>query len=122
MYIDKYCATESLSSLVRQHIPAAALLQHNDQQIVYSLPFKDMDKFSGILFSLSWLNRASVLGIGFSLPVLFISLYNSLSWPELAVFLLKLVFKPGILHTNMYDFCFCLFTKSTQLSFVILNT
>lgn len=51
MYIDRYCATESLSSLVRQHIPAATLLQQNDQQLVYSLPFKDMDKFSGIFFS-----------------------------------------------------------------------
>lgn len=50
MYIDKYCATESLSSLVKQHIPAATLLQQNDQQLVYSLPFKDMDKFSGITY------------------------------------------------------------------------
>lgn len=48
MYIDRYCATESLSSLVKQHIPAATLLQQNDQQLVYSLPFKDMDKFSGM--------------------------------------------------------------------------
>ncbi|KAK7822634.1 hypothetical protein U0070_001982 [Myodes glareolus] len=48
MHIDRYCATESLSSLVRQHIPAAAVLQQNDQQLVYSLPFKDMDKFSDI--------------------------------------------------------------------------
>lgn len=48
MYIDRYCATESLSSLVKQHIPGATLLQQNDQQLVYSLPFKDMDKFSGI--------------------------------------------------------------------------
>uniref|UniRef100_A0A8I3W729 Cholesterol transporter ABCA5 n=1 Tax=Callithrix jacchus TaxID=9483 RepID=A0A8I3W729_CALJA len=46
MYIDKFCATESLSSLVKQHIPGATLLQQNDQQLVYSLPFKDMDKFS----------------------------------------------------------------------------
>lgn len=67
MYIDKYSATESLSSLVRQHIPAAALLQQNDQQLVYSLPFKDMDKFSGIgSFSISWLNTTFALGIGFS--------------------------------------------------------
>lgn len=51
MHIDRYCATESLSSLVRQHIPAAAVLQQNDQQLVYSLPFKDMDKFSGMFFS-----------------------------------------------------------------------
>lgn len=51
MCIDRYCATESLSSLVKQHIPGATLLQQNDQQLVYSLPFKDMDKFAGITFS-----------------------------------------------------------------------
>ncbi|OWK13940.1 hypothetical protein Celaphus_00001682, partial [Cervus elaphus hippelaphus] len=39
---------ESLSSLVEQHVPAATVLQQSEQQIVYSLPFKDMDKFSGI--------------------------------------------------------------------------
>lgn len=50
MYIDRYCATESLSSLVRQHIPGATLLQQDDQQLVYSLPFKDMDKFAGTTF------------------------------------------------------------------------
>lgn len=50
MYVDRYCATESLSSLVEQHIPGATLLQQSDQQLVYSLPFKDMDKFSGITY------------------------------------------------------------------------
>lgn len=49
LHIDRYCATESLSSLVKQHIPGSTLLQQNDQQIVYSLPFRDMDKFSGIV-------------------------------------------------------------------------
>lgn len=98
MYIDRYCATESLSSLVRQHIPAAALLQQNDQQLVYSLPFKDMDKFSGSSFFLfvSWLSRGFVLGIGFALPFLITSLCNSPSWSELVVFLLQLVFEPEV--------------------------
>ena len=48
MCIDRYCATESLSSLVKQHVPAATLLQQSEQQLVYSLPLKDMDRFPGI--------------------------------------------------------------------------
>lgn len=48
MHIDAYCNTEATTSLIRQHIPAASLLQENDEQLVYTLPLKDMDKFAGI--------------------------------------------------------------------------
>lgn len=47
MHIDAYCNTEATTSLIRQHIPAASLLQENDEQLVYTLPLKDMDKFAG---------------------------------------------------------------------------
>lgn len=70
MYIDRYCATESLSSLVRQHIPAAAMLQQNDQQIVYSLPFKDMDKFSGLFSALDIHSNLGVISYGVSMTTL----------------------------------------------------
>nr|AAM90895.1 ATP-binding cassette transporter sub-family A member 5 [Mus musculus] len=70
MYIDRYCATESLSSLVRQHIPAAALLQQNDQQLVYSLPFKDMDKFSGLFSALDIHSNLGVISYGVSMTTL----------------------------------------------------
>ncbi|NXS10345.1 ABCA5 protein, partial [Neodrepanis coruscans] len=48
MHIDAYCNTEATTSLIRQHIPAATLIQENDEQLVYTLPLKDMDKFAGI--------------------------------------------------------------------------
>lgn len=48
MHIDRYCNTEGTASLIRQHIPEATLLKQNEEQLVYALPFKDMDKFSGI--------------------------------------------------------------------------
>ena len=48
MHIDAYCNTEATTSLIRQHIPAASLIQENDEQLVYTLPLKDMDKFAGI--------------------------------------------------------------------------
>ncbi|NWY35523.1 ABCA5 protein, partial [Pheucticus melanocephalus] len=48
MHIDAYCNTEATTSLIRQHIPAASLIQQNDEQLVYTLPLKDMDKFAGI--------------------------------------------------------------------------
>lgn len=47
MHIDRYCNTEGTASLVRQHIPGASLLKQNEEQLVFALPFKDMDKFSG---------------------------------------------------------------------------
>uniref|UniRef100_A0A8D0RE36 Cholesterol transporter ABCA5 n=1 Tax=Sus scrofa TaxID=9823 RepID=A0A8D0RE36_PIG len=70
MYIDRYCATESLSSLVKQHIPAATLLQQNDQQLVYSLPFKDMDKFSGLFSALDAHSNLGVISYGVSMTTL----------------------------------------------------
>ncbi|XP_030778416.1 ATP-binding cassette sub-family A member 5 isoform X1 [Rhinopithecus roxellana] len=70
MYIDKYCATESLSSLVKQHIPAATLLQQNDQQLMYSLPFKDMDKFSGLFSALDSHSDLGVISYGVSMTTL----------------------------------------------------
>lgn len=48
MHIDAYCNTEATTSLIRQHVPTASLLQETDQQLVYTLPLKDMDKFAGI--------------------------------------------------------------------------
>ncbi|XP_033703106.1 cholesterol transporter ABCA5 isoform X2 [Tursiops truncatus] len=70
MYIDRCCATESLSSLVKQHIPAATLLQQSDQQLVYSLPFKDMDKFSGLFAVLDTHSDLGVISYGVSMTTL----------------------------------------------------
>ncbi|KFO26306.1 ATP-binding cassette sub-family A member 5 [Fukomys damarensis] len=70
MYIDRYCATESLSSLVRQHIPGATLLQQDDQQLVYSLPFKDMDKFAGLFSALDIHSNLGVISYGVSMTTL----------------------------------------------------
>ncbi|NXU37135.1 ABCA5 protein, partial [Drymodes brunneopygia] len=47
-HINAYCSTQATTSLIRQHIPAASLIQENDEQLVYTLPLKDMDKFAGI--------------------------------------------------------------------------
>ncbi|XP_006886314.1 PREDICTED: ATP-binding cassette sub-family A member 5 isoform X1 [Elephantulus edwardii] len=70
MYIDQFCATESLSSLVKQHIPAATVLQQNDQQLVYSLPLKDMDKFSGLFSALDTHSSLGVISYGVSMTTL----------------------------------------------------
>lgn len=51
MHIDRYCNTEATASVIRQHIPGSSLLKQNEEQLIYALPFKDMDKFSGITFS-----------------------------------------------------------------------
>ncbi|XP_067571497.1 cholesterol transporter ABCA5 isoform X1 [Pseudorca crassidens] len=70
MYIDRCCATDPLSSLVKQHIPAATLLQQSDQQLVYSLPFKDMDKFSGLFAALDTHSDLGVISYGVSMTTL----------------------------------------------------
>ncbi|KAB1265912.1 ATP-binding cassette sub-family A member 5 [Camelus dromedarius] len=70
MYIDRYCATESLSSLVKQHIPGATSLQQTDQQLVYSLPFKDMDKFSGLFSALDTHSNLGIISYGVSMTTL----------------------------------------------------
>ncbi|XP_045155423.1 cholesterol transporter ABCA5 [Echinops telfairi] len=70
MYIDRYCATESLSSLVKQHIPRATMLQQDDQQLVYSLPFKDMDKFSGLFAALDTHSSLGIISYGVSMTTL----------------------------------------------------
>lgn len=70
MHIDRYCAIESLSSLVKQHIPGSTLLQQNDQQLVYNLPFKDMDKFSGLFSALDTHSNLGVISYGVSMTTL----------------------------------------------------
>ncbi|KAF4012943.1 hypothetical protein G4228_003028 [Cervus hanglu yarkandensis] len=70
MYVDRCCAAESLSSLVEQHVPAATVLQQSEQQIVYSLPFKDMDKFSGLFSALDTHSNLGVISYGVSMTTL----------------------------------------------------
>ncbi|XP_038613025.1 ATP-binding cassette sub-family A member 5 [Tachyglossus aculeatus] len=70
MHIDRYCIVESLSSLVNQHIPGASLLQQTEQQLVYSLPFKDMDKFSGLFSDLDTHSNLGVISYGVSMTTL----------------------------------------------------
>ncbi|XP_028935962.1 ATP-binding cassette sub-family A member 5 isoform X1 [Ornithorhynchus anatinus] len=70
MHIDRYCIVESLSSLVTQHIPGANLLQQTEQQLVYSLPFKDMDKFSGLFSDLDIHSNLGVISYGVSMTTL----------------------------------------------------
>lgn len=60
MHIDAYCNTEATTSLIRQHIPAASLVQENAEQLVYTLPLKDMDKFAGI----NWFSPSSCCRVG----------------------------------------------------------
>ncbi|PKU31514.1 atp-binding cassette sub-family a member 5 [Limosa lapponica baueri] len=68
MHIDAYCNTEATTSLIRQHIPAASLIQQNDEQLVYTLPLKDMDKFAVqiLLFFIHHIIKNSVAAIRLS--------------------------------------------------------
>ncbi|XP_048344338.1 cholesterol transporter ABCA5 isoform X1 [Sphaerodactylus townsendi] len=70
MHIDRYCNTEGTSSLVRQHIPGASLLKQNEEQLVYGLPFKDMDKFSALFSDLDTHSHLGFISYGVSMTTL----------------------------------------------------
>ncbi|KAJ7403942.1 ATP-binding cassette sub-family A member 5 isoform X1 [Willisornis vidua] len=70
MHIDAYCNTEATTSLIRQHIPAATLIQQNDEQLVYTLPLKDMDKFAGLFSDLDTHSHLGVITYGVSMTTL----------------------------------------------------
>ncbi|NXN03547.1 ABCA5 protein, partial [Sylvia borin] len=70
MHIDAYCNTEATTSLIRQHIPAASLIQENDEQLVYTLPLKDMDKFAGLFSDLDTHSHLGVITYGVSMTTL----------------------------------------------------
>ncbi|XP_077184465.1 cholesterol transporter ABCA5 [Paroedura picta] len=70
MHIDRYCNTEGTASLVRQHIPGASLLKQNEEQLVYALPFKDMDKFSALFSDLDTHTHLGVISYGVSMTTL----------------------------------------------------
>ncbi|XP_068769447.1 cholesterol transporter ABCA5 isoform X2 [Struthio camelus] len=70
MHVDAYCNTEATTSLIRQHIPAASLIQENDQQLVYTLPLKDMDKFAGLFSDLDTHSHLGVITYGVSMTTL----------------------------------------------------
>uniref|UniRef100_A0A8D0BD66 Cholesterol transporter ABCA5 n=1 Tax=Salvator merianae TaxID=96440 RepID=A0A8D0BD66_SALMN len=70
MHIDRYCNTEGTASLIRQHIPEANLLKQNEEQLVYALPFKDMDKFSALFADLDTHSHLGVISYGVSMTTL----------------------------------------------------
>ncbi|KFW91411.1 cholesterol transporter ABCA5 isoform X1 [Phalacrocorax carbo] len=70
MHIDAYCNTEATTSLIRQHVPAASLIQENDEQLVYTLPLKDMDKFAGLFSDLDTHSHLGVITYGVSMTTL----------------------------------------------------
>uniref|UniRef100_A0A8C9FCC6 Cholesterol transporter ABCA5 n=1 Tax=Pavo cristatus TaxID=9049 RepID=A0A8C9FCC6_PAVCR len=70
MHIDAYCNTEATTSLIRQHIPAASLIQENTQQLVYTLPLRDMDKFAGLFSDLDTHSHLGVISYGVSMTTL----------------------------------------------------
>uniref|UniRef100_A0A8C8RLJ2 Cholesterol transporter ABCA5 n=1 Tax=Pelusios castaneus TaxID=367368 RepID=A0A8C8RLJ2_9SAUR len=70
MHIDGYCNIEATTALIKQHIPGASLLQQNELQLEYSLPFKDMDKFSGLFSDLDTHSHLGVIAYGVSMTTL----------------------------------------------------
>uniref|UniRef100_A0A8C6VFE1 Cholesterol transporter ABCA5 n=1 Tax=Naja naja TaxID=35670 RepID=A0A8C6VFE1_NAJNA len=70
MHIDRYCNTEATASVIRQHIPGSSLLKQNEEQLIYALPFKDMDKFSALFADLDTHAHLGVISYGVSMTTL----------------------------------------------------
>ncbi|XP_061471626.1 cholesterol transporter ABCA5-like isoform X4 [Rhineura floridana] len=70
MQIDRYCNTEGTAFLIKQHIPGASLLKQNEEQLVYALPFNDMDKFSALFADLDTHSHLGVISYGVSMTTL----------------------------------------------------
>uniref|UniRef100_A0A670I6R1 Cholesterol transporter ABCA5 n=1 Tax=Podarcis muralis TaxID=64176 RepID=A0A670I6R1_PODMU len=70
MHIDRYCNTEGTASLIRQHIPGASLLKQTEEQLVYALPFNDMDKFSALFADLDTHSHLGVISYGVAMTTL----------------------------------------------------
>uniref|UniRef100_A0A2D4LJI6 Cholesterol transporter ABCA5 n=3 Tax=Micrurus TaxID=8634 RepID=A0A2D4LJI6_9SAUR len=70
MHIDRYCNTEATASVIRQHIPGSSLLKQNEEQLIYALPFKDMDKFSALFADLDTHAHLGVICYGVSMTTL----------------------------------------------------
>ncbi|XP_064423554.1 ATP-binding cassette sub-family A member 5 [Latimeria chalumnae] len=60
MFVNESCDADSVTLLVKQHMPNAELSQRHEQELTYTLPFEDMDCFSGLF---SELDHCSDLGI-----------------------------------------------------------
>ncbi|XP_029455149.1 ATP-binding cassette sub-family A member 5 isoform X2 [Rhinatrema bivittatum] len=70
IHIDKSCAKETVTSLIVRHIPGAGLLQEHEQEVVYTLPFKDTAKFSELFSDLDNHLDLGIISYGVSMTTL----------------------------------------------------
>lgn len=57
MHLNETCDPESITSLVKKHIPDARLTAQSDEQLVYILPLERTNKFPGNPEQVTWLSR-----------------------------------------------------------------
>ncbi|XP_069055940.1 cholesterol transporter ABCA5 isoform X1 [Pleurodeles waltl] len=68
--INKICDVEAVTSLIRGHTAGSKLLQQHEHELVFTLPFKDMDKFSGLFSDLDGHSDLGVISYGVSMTTL----------------------------------------------------
>ncbi|XP_033897219.1 cholesterol transporter ABCA5 isoform X1 [Acipenser ruthenus] len=61
MSVNESCDTDRVTSLIRQHVSKAQLSRQQEAELTYTLPFENMDTFSGLF---SELDSQPDLGIG----------------------------------------------------------
>ncbi|XP_043941106.1 cholesterol transporter ABCA5-like [Protopterus annectens] len=70
MHVMKTCDTDSLSSLIDQHIPNAKLSRQLEQELIFKLPLEYVDKFSGLFSDLESNPSLGIVSCGVSMTTL----------------------------------------------------
>ncbi|XP_059181099.1 ATP-binding cassette sub-family A member 5 [Centropristis striata] len=70
MSINERCEAESVTSLVKQHVPKAKLSRQHEAELTFTLPFESMDTFPGLFSELDSQPKMGIINYGVSMTTL----------------------------------------------------
>ncbi|XP_053563240.1 ABC-type organic anion transporter ABCA8 isoform X2 [Bombina bombina] len=70
MRVSRSCDHEHITSLIKQHISTAKFTARNEEELTYTLPFENMDSFSGLFSHLDKHVGQDILSYGVSMTTL----------------------------------------------------
>ncbi|XP_069511180.1 ATP-binding cassette sub-family A member 9-like [Ambystoma mexicanum] len=70
MHVTESCNTEEITSVVKYHIPNATLSRHHEQEIIYTLPFDNVDSFSELFSDFDTHSGQEITNYGVSMTTL----------------------------------------------------
>uniref|UniRef100_A0A6P5LJ15 ATP-binding cassette sub-family A member 9-like n=1 Tax=Phascolarctos cinereus TaxID=38626 RepID=A0A6P5LJ15_PHACI len=70
LHRNENCDSETITSLVKHHIPDAKLREESEEKLVYTLPFERMDKFPDLYRDIDSYNGQGIVHYGVSMTTL----------------------------------------------------